>query len=67
MRPNTEVLTSYLLRDEARQTRLIVSHQPLTQFVCGQVVIIHYSLLYTLDKSMAFQPLKVGGSLLVRQ
>ena len=29
----------------ARQTRLIVSHQPLTRFACGRVVIIHYSLL----------------------
>ena len=30
---------------KARQTRFIVSHQPLSQFACGQAVIIHYSLL----------------------
>ena len=34
--------------NKARQTRFIVSHQPLIQFACGGVVIIliiHYSLL----------------------
>ena len=30
---------------KARQTRFIVSHQPLTQFACRQAVIIHYLLL----------------------
>ena len=30
---------------KARQTRFIVSHQPISQFGCEQVVIIHYSLL----------------------
>ena len=36
----------YLISDnKARQTRFIVSRQPLTQIACGQVVIICYSLL----------------------
>ena len=32
------------VHNKARQTRFIVSHQPLTQFACGQVslFIIHY-------------------------
>ena len=31
--------------NKARQTRVIVSHQPHSQFACGGTVIIHYSLL----------------------
>ena len=31
--------------NKARQTRFIVSHQPLSRFACGRMVIIHYSLL----------------------
>ena len=47
----------------ARQTRFIVSHQPLTQFAYGRVVIIHYQqTLYTLGEPMELRPLKVGVS-----
>ena len=31
--------------NKTRQTGFIVSHQPLTQFACGRVLIIYYSLL----------------------
>ena len=50
--------------NKARQT--IVSHQPFTQFECERAVIIHYSIVtskcYTLSKSTALRPLKVGVS-----
>ena len=47
----------------ARQTRFIVSHQPLTQLGYGRVVIIHYQqTLYTLGEPMELRPLKVGVS-----
>ena len=32
---------SSLTKDKARQTRSIVSHQPLSRFACGLAVIIH--------------------------
>ena len=34
-----------VVSSKARQTRFIVSHQPLSWFACGRAVIIHYSLL----------------------
>ena len=52
--------------NKARQTRFIVLHQPLSQYVCGWVVISHYLLpantIYN-KQIMALRPLKVGISL----
>jgi len=60
-----------VVSSKARQTRFIVSHQPLSWFACGRAVIIHYSLLvntiYTLGKPAMLRPLKVGVSSFGRQ
>ena len=60
-----------LMFNKARQSRCIVSHQPLTRFACGRAVIIPYSLLattiiedilsYTLGESTVLRPLKLGA------
>ena len=65
-----------LMFNKARQSRCIVSHQPLTRFACGRAVIIPYSLLattiiedilsmlplsYTLGGSTVLRPLKLGA------
>ena len=50
-----------------RQPRFIVSHQLLSQLVCGRAVVIHYSLpanvIYIQQANTALRLLKVGVSL----
>ena len=55
---------------KARQTRFIISHQPLTRFACGRAVIIHYSLLANAictQRIYGVTAIKVGVSLLGRR
>ena len=55
---------------KARQTRFLVSHQPLTRFASGRAVIIHYSLLANAictQQIYGVTAIKVGVSLLGRR
>ena len=69
-RLNSEQRTLISPRRKARQTRFIVSHQPLTRFACGRAVIIHYSLLANAictQRIYGVTAIKVGVSVLGRR
>ena len=43
---------------KARQSRHIVSHQPLPQFSCGRAIIIHYTIIYCMAQNFEFPAIR---------